>query len=280
MKGPINIFLFKASGPNENFGEYLCKKVIAAMGFEQNNYCQSNRIPKNDKNLKYIMTGIGGFFNNGIYEAYFGEKINKWYIWGSGVDCEPSLKDKLPSNVIQNKCVITMLRGPLTKQWYNIEDDVLLGDPGYLASYFFKFQPEEKRNVFVQFYYDNAVGRRIDGVDVYLSALLRPDVDQNFINVCRNISNANIVLTGSMHIAVAAHSYGVPWAMVSKEHTDLANEWKWHDTLGCLGLCKEDIYIVNSVEEGLKWWNSVKHKIKLVTKEYQEKIIKAFPVIS
>ena len=173
-----------------------------------------------------------------------------------------------------------MLRGPLTKKFHNIKDGVLLGDPGYLASYLFKFIPEEKKNIFVQFYYDK-VAKRIDGVDVNLSALLKPNnkgfFDEAFFNILKNISNANIVLTGSMHIAITAHSYGVPWALVSKEGTDLADEWKWHDTLSNIGIEKKDIKLCNSVKEGFEWWNSVKNKVKPITKEYQKKIIKAFP---
>lgn len=273
MEKTINIFLFKAEGNNENFGEYLCKKVIYELGFKLNNYSNIRRL---DRPIDYIMTGIGGFLNNNIYMDFFGDKIKKWYVWGSGVECTPVPGQELPMSVLKDKCIITMLRGPMTKSFYGIEGDILLGDPGYLASYFFKFPIEEKKNVFIQFYYDK-VAKKIDGADVHLSSLLPAPIDNSFFNVLKNISNAKIVLTGSMHIAVAAHSYGVPWALVSKEHTDLANEWKWHDTLSNIGIDKEDIKLCNSVEEGFEWWNSIKTKVKPITKEYQEKIIGAFP---
>jgi len=275
MTENINIFLFKSEGLTENFGECLCKKVIHEMGFSLDNYSNVRRLPGYPQ-VKEVMTGIGGCLNTNIYELYIGDHIEKWYVWGSGLDCALRPHLKLPKKIL-DKCIITMLRGPETKEFYNIEGDILLADPGYLASYFFKFPPEEKKNVFVQFYYDKEVNRKINGVDVYLSSLLQPDVDKSFFSVLKNISNANIVLTGSMHIAIATHSYGVPFAIVSKEGRDSATEHKWYDTLLNIGLEKKDIWLCNSVQEGWEWWNSIKDKIRPITKEYQEQIIRAFP---
>ena len=275
MKKPINLFLFKA-GLKENFGEYLCKKIIHELGFEYNNYSNVRQI---DAPLD-LFTAIGGWMNNTLYNQFFKNKIKKWYVWGSGVACIPRIDDKLPEDIIQNKCIITMVRGPLTKEYYNIKDDVLVADPGFLASYFFKFPEEVKRNVFIAHHYDN-VKKIIDGVDVHLSTLLEADgggsFDNNFFNVLRNISNANIVLTSSLHACITAHSYGIPWAMVSKRETDIAKEWKWHDVLLSIGIKKEDIKLCNSVKEGLAWWDSVKDVVRPITTEYQEQIIKAFP---
>ena len=275
MKKHINLFLFKA-GLKENFGEYLCKKIIHELGFEYNNYSNVRQI---DAPLD-LFTAIGGWMNNTLYNQFFKNKIKKWYVWGSGVACIPRIDDKLPEDIIQNKCIITMVRGPLTKEYYNIKDDVLVADPGFLASYFFKFPEEVKRNVFIAHHYDN-VKKIIDGVDVHLSTLLEADgggsFDNNFFNVLRNISNANIVLTSSLHACITAHSYGIPWAMVSKRETDIAKEWKWHDVLLSIGIKKEDIKLCNSVKEGLAWWDSVKDVVRPITTEYQEQIIKAFP---
>jgi len=273
MEKSVDVFLYRA-GKNENFGEYLLKKVINELGFKCNDYSGVRHL---DKKLDYILTGIGGYFNTDIYRQFFENRIEKWYVWGSGVECTPVARHKLPKNILDNKCVITMLRGPLTKEFQGIKDDVLIGDPAYLASYFFKFPKEPKKNVFVQFYKDK-IQKKIDGADINLSSLLKAgSFDDQFFNILKNISNANIVLTGSMHIAVAAHSYGVPWAMVSKEHTNLNNEWKWHDTLSAIGIDKKDIRLCNNVKEGFEWWNTVKDKVKPITKEYQEKIKEAFP---
>ena len=274
---PVNVFLFSAE-PHENFGEYLCKKILDEMGVKCNYYSQLNTPTSN---IGHIMTGIGGFLNNEIYSYYFRDKISKWYVWGSGANCQPVVgQSELPEKILKEKCVISMLRGPMTKDFHNIKENILLADPGYLASYFFKFPKETKKNVFIQFYYDK-VPTVMLGVDVYLTALLKADrnhsFDSDFFNILKNISNANIVLTGSMHVAVAAHSYGVPWAMVAKERIDASKEWKWQDTTACMGLDKEDLKLCNSVEEGFEWWNAIKDKLKPVTKEYQEQIIKAFP---
>lgn len=276
MKKKINTFLYKPGATQENFGEYLCRKIINKLGFELNRY--STIHPPTDI-LDYILTGIGGFLNNHVYSTFLGDRIKKWYVWGSGVDCNIIEGRRLPQDVLDNKCIISLLRGPLTKEYYNIED-VPLGDPGYLVSYFFKFPKEaNKKSVLINHYYDNVI-KSISGVDIHLSAGLSPDktgsFDNSFMYMLSSIVNANIVLTSSMHAAIVAYSYGVPFAMVAKREYDLANQWKWYDTLLNMGIGKK-IVLCKSIEEGFAWYNSVKAEMKPITTEYQEKIIEAFP---
>lgn len=274
MKEKINIFLFKP-GVKENFGEYLCKSIINKLGFELNNYSNENKLTTP---LDYILTAIGGFLNNVIYTAFLSGRIKKWYVWGSGVDCNISNKSRLPQSVIENKCIISLLRGPLSKEFYGIKD-VLTGDPGYLASYFFKFPEEVKKNVLVNHHYDNVINP-IPGIDIHLSAKLEPDetgsFDKSYMYMLKSIANANIVLTSSMHVAIVAYCYGVPFAMVAKREFDLAKQWKWYDTLLNMGVDKK-IILCKSIEEGFDWYNSIKDEMKPITTEYQEKIIGTFP---
>ena len=271
----INIFLFKTPGDYENMGEFLCKKIINKMGFELNNYSNERQI---DKPLDYILTGIGGFLNNQIYTTYL-TKAKKWYVWGSGVHCIPLPDSKLPQTLINNKCVISLLRGPLTRDYYGMDKDFPLGDPGYLASYFFKFPEATKKNVLINHHYDNIL-KPIDGIDIHLSSKMSADstgsVNGSFLYMLNNICNADIVLTSSMHVAIVAYSYGVPFAMVAKRETDITKEWKWYDTLLNMGITKK-ITLCSSIEEGWSWWNSVKGEVKPITLEYQEKIINTFP---
>lgn len=275
-KKEINLFLFQPD-EGENFGEYLCKMVIKEMGFNLNNYSTTNPIPKQ---LDHVLTGIGPFFNEELYRAHLKGKFKKWYVWGTGVHCivRPNFGSRLPADVI-NQCVITLLRGPLTKEYSGIKEDVLLGDPGYLASYFFKFPEEEKKNVLITHHHDT-VKKEMKDIDIELSCLMKEEENSSFddkaLTILKSISNANIVLTSSMHIAIVAYTYGVPFAMVSKVERDLSKEWKWHDTLQNMGITKE-IKLCNSVEEGYAWWNSVKDEIKPFTVEYQEKILATFP---
>lgn len=271
----INIFLFKTPGNYENMGEYLCKKVISKMGFELNNYSNVRQI---DRPIDYILTGIGGFLNNDIHSSFL-TKAKKWYVWGSGVHCIPKPDSKLSEDIIKNKCIISLLRGPMTKDYYDIKDDILLGDPGYLASYFFKFPPTKKKNVLINHHYDNVL-KPINGIDIHLPSKMTAEkngsFDSAFLYMLNSICNANIVLTSSMHVVIVAYSYGVPFAFVGKRETDITTEWKQYDTLLNMGITKK-ITLCNSVEEGFAWWDSVKDKVKPITVEYQEKIIKAFP---
>lgn len=270
----INIFLFKP-GNYENFGEYLCKQVIYKLGFDLNNYSNVNQITAP---IDYIMTGIGGFLNKRIYDLYI-NKAAKWYVWGSGVHCIPSPEHRLPKEIIENKCIISLVRGPLTREYYNLSEDIPLGDAGYLTSYFFKITSSEKKNVFISHHYDDII-KPIDGVDIHLSAKMPPDstgsFDKEFLYRLNLIANANIVLTSSMHVAIVCYSYGVPFAMVAKKETDLSKEWKWYDTLINMGITTK-IRLVNSVEDGYRWWHEVKDQIKPISLQQQEVILNAFP---
>lgn len=277
IKKIINLFFYKPHNA-ENFGEYLCQKVIKEMGYDLNCYFDGKPIPQQ---LDHILTGIGPFFNKKNYHMYFEGKCKKWYIWGTGVECVPlpNGESKIHNNILKDHCVITLLRGPLTKEYYGIEEDILLGDPAYLTSYFFKFPKENKKNVLITHHYDNS-RKNMKEIDLELSCLMNNDgngsIDDKFFTILKSIYNANIVLTSSMHVAVVAYTYGIPFAIISKRERDISTEWKWYDTLQNLGIINK-IKVCNSVEEGYDWWNSIKDQIKPLTVEYQEKILNTFP---
>lgn len=277
QKKDINLFMFQPE-TGENFGEFLCKRVINEMGFELNNY--SNRKPIIGE-LDYVLTAIGGYFNMRIYRRELKDRFKKWYVWGNGVDCnpKPNGKSRVPARVVRDECVITLLRGPLTKEYYDITDDILLGDAGYLASHYFRIPEEPKKNVLITHHYD-IEKKNMNGVDVELSCQMEDDengsVNDKFNTILKSIANANIVMTSSMHVAVVAYSYGVPFAMISKRETDLSQEWKWRDMLLNIGVTK-DIKLCESIEEGYSWWNEARKQIKPITTEYQQQIINSFP---
>jgi hypothetical protein len=73
---------------------------------------------------------------------------------------------------------------------------------------------------------------------------------RNAFSAVRLIAGAEFVLTGSLHGAVLAQSYNVPWAAYNDGGFVDAPP-KWYDWAAYLGV---DIKFANNLEEGRRWW--------------------------
>ena len=63
------------------------------------------------------------------------------------------------------------------------------------------------------------------------------------------IAGAKFVLTGSLHGAILAQAFGVPWAAYNDGYVNAPA--KWQDWAAYLGI---DIQLVRTLEEGKLWW--------------------------
>jgi len=66
------------------------------------------------------------------------------------------------------------------------------------------------------------------------------------------IAGASFVLTGSLHGAILAQAYGVPWAAFTDGHVD--SPAKWEDWGAYLGV---GIAFARTLSEGKSWWRDV-----------------------
>jgi hypothetical protein len=80
----------------------------------------------------------------------------------------------------------------------------------------------------------------------------------DIIEIVRTISGARFVLAGSMHAAIVAHAYGVPFAALDAGYVDCPA--KWGDWFASIGL--DDPVFVGDVFEGREWYSSVRHLLK------------------
>lgn len=70
------------------------------------------------------------------------------------------------------------------------------------------------------------------------------------------ISGARFVLAGSLHAAIVAHAYGVPFALLGGDHIDCPA--KWEDWLASVNIT--NIQWVDNVIDGRKWHNTAVKK--------------------
>jgi hypothetical protein len=63
------------------------------------------------------------------------------------------------------------------------------------------------------------------------------------------IAGAEFVLTGSLHGAILAQAYGIPWAAYDDGYVDAPP--KWNDWAAYLGI---RIEFIETLSEGRQWW--------------------------
>lgn len=85
--------------------------------------------------------------------------------------------------------------------------------------------------------------------------------DDDLKEKIKTISNAEFVLAGAMHSGILAHKFGVPFApyIGADKYIDLPV--KWLDWLTQVGLRKEDLHFSTTVDEGMAWYESNRHKL-------------------
>lgn len=251
-----------------NFGEYLGLEIVKKLGFEVE-YVSFTNPPKS---LPYLIYAVGGLLNNSWVKP-LSRVTGKVYVWGSGVSKGlPGEEQRIAD--FKERFEVCMVRGCLTAEYYGL-DGVLIGDPSYLASCVWQFPNKTGEVLHVQFYYDKEP-TELSGTTKSVTTLLS-NPESDFLNVLEAIATAKFVLSGSMHGALTAHSYGVPWAIAPKSTRDPSQEWKWQDVCSGFGLEPADLKTCHSYKEGRKWWASIKGKIKPITPEWQQQIIEAFP---
>lgn len=118
---------------------------------------------------------------------------------------------------------IRLVRGPLTRAKFRLPDTVPLGDPGLLAREVYG-QFEKKFDIgFVRHYKD-----RTPEPDDVLTAESKSVIEaaQPPSRVCRAIAECRSIVTSSLHGAVVADSYGIPWR---RHRAPVGLDLKWED---------------------------------------------------
>lgn len=158
------------------------------------------------------------------------------------------------------QCEFRGARGPHTQaelEKHGIDVEVT-HDPAYeLPNLFVKGAPNGLamvvRHIIDESDYNQESIRQL-GCDVLFSPVV--DSYEDIIEFINTISGARFVLAGSMHAAMVAHAYGVPFAPLMSDVIDCPP--KWFDWFAAEGLGHP--VFVNNIVEGRKWYNSLPKK--------------------
>ena len=171
-------------------------------------------------------------------------------LWLCGARNETPLSD-----ATRKHCLFFGVRGPRTRDLLKLPADTVLGDPGLLAPLFHKpaqHAATAGKAICIPHIEDpknEAELLALSGAE----AIVYPVVDSSeagLREILDKIAGAEFVLSGSLHGAIIACAYGVPFAFWNTGHVDAP--FKWDDFAQSVGI--EARFAVN-LTEGREIWN-------------------------
>ncbi|RLQ88964.1 polysaccharide pyruvyl transferase family protein [Notoacmeibacter ruber] len=165
-----------------------------------------------------IFFGVGTLLHE---RRMSGFRVQKTLILGSGVGYGDV--PTIPPNLNWD---IRALRGPVSASLLGLDESLGMIDPAYLIGDFdeYRLQRSRQRNVcFVPHYstiQDYGLEDQFAASDI---RLVSPSDD--FLNVIENIYSASLVVTESLHGAIVADCFSIPWIPVQIHERFNASKW-------------------------------------------------------
>ncbi len=249
-----------------NLGDALVPILLSALGYDLISQHASGPWVQNDGRCLIVIGSI-------LTEANLAELHTPIDVWGCG------WKGICPPAAQLAQLQIYAVRGPQTVDGLGLPVDTPLGDPALLLPHLTKLQkPPHDRTVLVPHFHRvhlMSVGlrRRLTGCDEVVSPLVvqpqgvgQPHWQRQVLSLGKlwlrlglrlyrpwgaieQIAGANFVLTGSLHGAILAQAYGVPWAAYDDGYIDAPP--KWQDWAAYLGI---RLQFVTTLSAGQQWW--------------------------
>lgn len=272
----------------QNLGDTLGQIVLEALGYRVISYqaqaCRS-------VNPGRCLLPIGSVLWNRTFDA-IAMPVD---VWGCGWRGEPIRAD------LRERISFYAVRGPLTASGLGLPATTPLGDPALLIPRLKATVIERHDQALVIPHFARAgqmsakqrcsltgcdellsaqvistptPGRRVSvqGLPAMVIAAARLGIRiRTSWQAIRHIAGAGFVLTGSLHGAILAQSYGVPWAAYDDGCIDTPP--KWLDWAAYLGI---QIEFVKTLAAGRRWWHS---EGKRGTVRDLEPLLLAFPYV-
>lgn len=250
-----------------NLGDTLTPILVRALGYELvSRQATGPAVVNPDKTLLVI-----GSLLTVRNLSSLGASIE---VWGCGWKGTP-----LPAELHQ-RLVIHAVRGPLTAAGLGLPPDIPLGDPALLLPQLCsRSVPRHGKAVVAPHFYRTRAQsitqrQRQSGCQKVLSTMViqpqgisTPGWPRQLLGLVRTwlgtgiqpcaawatvecIAGAGFVLTGSLHGAILAQAYGVPWAAYDDDGYIDAPP-KWQDWAAYLGV---NLEFVANLAEGERWW--------------------------
>jgi hypothetical protein len=242
-----------------NLGEHFTELLVNEFGYKTR--CYSDALSKNEiSNYDSCLLVIGSRLHKRYIDSL---KVPKILVWGKGKGrMGPEFEFDPLKEPYHSKLKIFAVRGPHTIKQLNLNPDTPIGDPGFLMSLIFPLERDPSKNNILYIPHhsldkDTAINEsKKIGTDKLINIMIDK---KDFWKIYNEIISAKFILTSSLHVAITAQSYKIPWAIHLAEGEKLNMPLKWSDVCEYLGIY-ENFKTVDNYEEGLKWWNDTGSK--------------------
>ena len=223
-RNPVRYWRQERSGDLQNFGDYLTELFLAEMLV----------LPRCPADAFHLIGSV--IHERKLYrtlsEVGADPATAKVAFWGCGLRSETPM-----SAVDRERCVFLGVRGPLTRDVLGLPADTVLGDPGLLLPL---LQPAPRqrhgRTVCITHFLEKRPPSELraeTSADEVVTAAIAPRLDAIRSRIDR-IAGAGFILSGSLHGAIAACAFGVPFAFYDSGYVDVP--FKWRDFAASIGV--------------------------------------------
>ncbi len=166
-------------------------------------------------------------------------------VWGSGIDPHYS-----NVSLDLSKIVFLAVRGPKTRSFLNLDIPVL-GDPGFLLPRIYPQTPSDGP-ISVVVHHSTCKRRLREFLfDPYRTKYRIIDPRRDWRAVVNEICQSKFVFCQSLHGAIVAEAYGVPWAWWKGFHGRVAG-FKWEDWFASISVAPK-AFGLRDLSGAMRW---------------------------
>jgi pyruvyltransferase len=211
---PLRLY-WSTSKPN--FGDALSPLICARV---------SGRVIEHAPVARCDLIALGSLMQR-VKEHFWTRRIT---VWGTGF-----IGPEAPRRSRHRYCAV---RGKLTASIVRAGDDVVLGDPGLLASMLLEGEPpaEARIRCLVIPHYKDRDHPRLQELVRQFPWIEVADVFQPPLDLLGRIRSSEIVLSSAMHGLIAADSLGVPNAWLKLSDELRGGDFKFRDYYSVFGI--------------------------------------------
>lgn len=270
----------------QNFGDALTPLILRGLGYHAVSCKEHQSAVINPRQCLLV---IGSLLFPLNLESLAGP-IDVWGCGWRGQALSPELHRRIRFHAV---------RGPLTIAGLGLASDLPVGDPALLLPHFFPKPARQHGRILIVPHIDRVLQMsarqrcRMTGCNEFLSTRVigsltkfnrrsvRPLLQSiqkwstlgiqttSLTHAIKRIAGAHFVLSGSLHAAIVAQAYGVPWAAYDGGYVNAPA--KWQDWAAYLGV---KLAFAQNLTEGHQWWEQYGHQGHLRS---MTPLLRAFP---
>ncbi|MDD5406934.1 MAG: polysaccharide pyruvyl transferase family protein [Sulfurovaceae bacterium] len=256
---------FRSHSGIKNFGDELSPILVELVSKRKVRYCSIE---------KCELIGLGSIFD-GVLKKLWKRKLsfntNPIHVWGSGF-----IQDKpINKNLIKKNFVVHSIRGKLTQQMINI-NNLSYGDPGLLSK--FLIQPQNKKIKILII--PHIMHRALPEIKQFINSFSNcqvADLTGDPIEILRQISSSEIVISSSLHGLICADSFGIPNIRLKTSQELKGGDFKFNDYYSSLDRNILEITTQDTKNDILKIISNSDFSYQAYVDTLCEKLYQSFP---